>query len=187
MENKVVFGLEKTYYAVVNEVDGVISYDTPYPFPGAVSLAAEPKGETAEFFADNIIYYADTTNQGYETELEVANIPEHFRINVLGEIEDVYDGVIVETADAKTKKIALLFQFEGDVKATRHGLVYCTVSRPGVSSSTKTTSTEPTTTTLSVVASPRPTDKQTKISTGSKTSEEAYNAWYSRVWSPTGA
>lgn len=186
MENKVQFGLKKAHYAPITEGDGgVITYGTPKPLPGSVNFSLEPKGETADFYADDIIYYTTTSNQGYEATLELAQITEAFRTEVLGETLDTTDKVITENANAKPKKIALMFEFDGDVKATRHLLTYCTVNRPGMTGATKTESAEPGTTELSLVASPRPTDGVVKVSTSGETTESVYNAWFAKVFEPT--
>lgn len=183
-ENKVVFGLKKVHCAVITEEGNTISYGTPKSLPGAKSLSLEPKGETSDFYADDIIYYTSTSNQGYETKLEIANVPEWFRTDVLGETKDTKDKVITENANAKPKKIAFMFEFDGDQKATRHLLTYCTVSRPGLSSESKTETTEPGTTELTLVASPRPTDSVVKISTSAETTSDVYDAWYTKVYEP---
>lgn len=183
-ENKVVFGLKKVHYAVITEEGNKIIYGTPVALPGAKSISLEPKGDSSEFYADDIIYYASNSNQGYETTLEIANIPESFRTDVLGETKDTKDKVITENANAKPKKIAFMFEFDGDQKATRHLLTYCTVSRPGLSSESKTETTEPGTTELTLVASPRPTDGVVKISTSSETTSDVYDAWYTKVYEP---
>ena len=182
MSNKVNFGLKNAHYAVITETAGAITYGTPKRLPGAVSLSLEPKGETSDFYADDIIYYTTSANQGYEATLELASVTEEFRTEVLGETLSTTDKVIIENAAAKPKKVALMFEFDGDVKATRHLLVYCTVNRPGLSGATKTESTEPGTTELSVVASPRATDGIVKISTSTTTSEDVYGAWFTEVY-----
>lgn len=186
-QNKVTFGLKKAHYAVIDEsTPGTITYGTPKPLPGSVNFSLEPKGETADFYADDIIYYTTSANQGYEASLELALVTEEFRTEVLGETLETTDKVIIENAAAKPKKIALLFEFDGDVKATRHLLTYCTVNRPGMTGATKTESSEPGTTELTLVASPRPTDTVVKISTGSETTDTVYNDWYTAVYAPTG-
>ena len=187
MANKVAFGLNNFHYAIVTEEDGNITYGTPVRHPGAVSLTLDPKGETADFFADDIVYYTSSANQGYDATIELALITEEFRTDVLGEITSGEGGLLVENANAKSKKIAIMFEFDGDEKATRHCLLYCTVNRPGLSGNTKTESTEPETTELVMVASPRPTDLNVKVSTVSTTSEETYNAFYTAVWTGLGA
>ena len=185
-QNKVAFGLSNAHYALVTEVDGVITYGAPKRFPGMVSLTLDPKGEQADFYADNLVYYTTSANQGYDGTLEVALLTEEFRKDVLGETVGE-DGVFIENANVNPKKIALLFEFDGDVKATRHVLPYVSVSRPGHNASTKTETTEPGTGELTFVASPRPGDYVIKLSTGSTTTEAVYNAWYTTVFTPTGA
>ncbi|WP_163102253.1 major tail protein [Peribacillus alkalitolerans] len=187
-ENKVQFGLKNAHYAVVTEgVDGSYTYGSPVKFPGATALTLEPKGETTDFYADDILYYSASTNQGYDATLTVAAITEAFRTDVLGEILDATDKVLTEKNTAKPKKIALLFEFDGDVKATRHALYSCFVSRPGISGGTKTTSAEPGTTELTLIAGPRPEDGIVKVSTTAGTTAGIYDAWYSAVYEKAGA
>lgn len=183
-ENKVRFGLKNVHYAVATEdADGALTYTAPKRYPGAVSLNLDPRGETAEFYADDRVYYATTTNNGYEGTYEAAELPIAFRTDVLGDLLDE-DGILTETSNAKPKKIALMFEFDGDVKSTRHVLYDVTVSRPGTSSSTKTETTEPTTQELSFVASPT-IDGVVKRSTTGETPDVVYNAWYTSVFEPT--
>ena len=105
--------------------------------PGGIELTFEPKGELTEFYADDMVYYSADNNQGYDGTLGIANIPEQFAIDVLGEQLDETDGVLNEVANAKRKSFALLFEFDGDVKATRHIMYNCSASRPTIASKTK--------------------------------------------------
>lgn len=184
MENKVTFGLEKVHYATYTVTDGVVTYDTPVEIPGAVELTNEPRGDLIEFYADNMLYYSAQNNQGYESALTIANIPDAFSQDVLGEVLDADDQVVNELASAQGKPFALLFQFEGDSKAIRHVMYNCTANRPSVSSSTKTDSTEPNTNELSMVASPIEIDgkKMVKTKTTTETSAAIYDAWYTSVY-----
>lgn len=187
-ENKVRFGIKKAYYSIITEgADDTFTYATPLPLPGATALTLTPKGELTEFYADDILYYTADTNQGYDTVLTLANIPESFREKVLGEELDEVDKVLIERNTAKSQKIAFLFEFAGDKKATRHLLYNCTVRRPGISSTTKTTTQEPGTTELNLTAGPRPKDGKIKVSTVALTPPEIYDAWYSKVYEKTPA
>ncbi|MFS0783551.1 major tail protein [Bacillus sp. 1P06AnD] len=182
VENKVTFGLKNVHYALITEgADGSITFGTPKRLPGAKELTLEPKGETNDFYADDTIYYSTTTNQGYEVTLTIANVTKEYRVEVLG--DKLEDGVLTETSNAKPKKAAYLFEFDGDIKATRHVLYNCTTSRPGLGSQTKEESTEPGTSELSIVASPR-ADGVVKRSTTAETTEAVYNAWYTKVFEP---
>src|SRR5690554_1416584 len=129
MGNKVQFGLKNVHYAPYTIVDGVITYDTPIRIPGAVSLTLNPRGELTEFYADDMVYYSAENNQGYDGALSIATIPEQFAIDCLGEEKDDTDMVLTEKSTSKGKPFALLFEFDGDVKATRHVLYSCTARR----------------------------------------------------------
>ena len=183
-ENKVQFGLSKAAFAPYTVTGGVVTFDTPILIPGAVSLTLDPRGELTEFYADNILYYVASSNQGYDASLEIATIPEQFAIDALGETLDADDGVLTEFADAQGKPFAFLFQFEGDVKATRHVMFNCTANRPSISSSTKTTASEPGTTELSLVSSPIEIDGKllVKTKTTPSTPSSVYDSWYTQVY-----
>lgn len=183
-ENKVQFGLSKAAFAPYAVVGDVVTFETPIMIPGSVSLTLDPRGELTEFYADNILYYVASSNQGYDASLEIATIPQQFLIDALGETLDEEDGVLTEYADAQGKPFAFLFQFEGDVKNTRHVMFNCTANRPSISSSTKTTASEPGTTELTLVASPIEIDGKllVKTKTTETTSSAIYDAWYTSVY-----
>jgi len=184
-DNKVVFGLRNAHYAIITEgEDGAITYGAPVPLKGAVEISLDPRGETTDFYADDILYYTTVSNQGYETSLTVANIPQEFRTDVLGETLEGTDNVLTENTSTKSKKIAFMFEFDGDIKAVRHCLYYCTVTRPSLTSATKTESAEPQTQELSLISAPRPEDGVVKRSTTPETPDLVYNAWYNAVYLP---
>lgn len=103
--NKVKFGLKNVHYALLTDDDGTITYETPVPIPGAVSMSLAPQGETNTFYADNIAYYVSTANNGYQGDLEIAVIPDSFRKDVLGETEDETSKVLIENASAEAKPL----------------------------------------------------------------------------------
>lgn len=182
-ENKVTFGLKNAHFAVIeNETEEGITYGTPVRIPGAVEISLEPRGEMTEFYADDMLYYAAQNNQGYDGTLNIANIPDEFAIECLGEEQDESDKVITEKADKEGKAFALLFEFDGDVKATRHVLYNCSANRPTIASTTKSNSKEPNTNELSFVSSPRGTDLSVKTKTTTSTPNGIYNNWYKKVY-----
>ena len=150
MANKVKYGLSNCYYAVIDDTNG--TYGTPVALPGAVNLSLDQEGETNNFRADNIDYYVSVSNNGYSGELELALIPDSFLTTVMGEQTDATAGLQYELSDAKPKAFALLFQFEGDVNATRHVFYNCKATRPTVNSQTTDTSIEPVTETINITA-----------------------------------
>lgn len=183
MANKIKYGLSRVYYAVATEgTGGALTYDTPVAIPGAVSMSLEGLGDTNNFFADNIIYYSSTADNGYQGDLEMALIPDGFRVDVLGETLDT-KGFHVERSSDTPKEFALLFQFEGDQSATRHCLYRCTASRPAVNGNTKEDSIEPQTESITITAMPRINDEVIKSRCPSTASD--YATWFSAVVEPT--
>ena len=191
MSNKVKYGLKNVHYAVATiAADGSATYGTVKPWPGGVSLSLDAQGGTTKFRADNVNYWVGQSNNGYEGDLETALIPESFRVDVLGETVDS-NGVSVEDVDAKTVAFALLFQFEGDEKATRHVLWNCTATRPSVSGSTTDEEIEPQTETLTITTG---SVYFANYSGGKNLShgrclqgEDAYSGWFSNVYVPSGS
>lgn len=189
--NKVKYGLKNVYYAVATIADdGSATYATPVKWPGAVSLSLDAEGDTNKFRADNIDYYVSQSNSGYSGDFESALIPESFYTDVLGYVKDS-NNVLVEDAAAKTVSFALMFQFEGDVKATRHVLYNCTCTRPSLESETTDETIEPKTETASLTAVSvynKSLDMDiVKAKTNAETSAETYNAWFETVYQPTAA
>lgn len=154
MANKVKYGLSKVYYAIatIDSTTHAATYATPKAFPGAVSMSLDQQGELTPFRADNIDYWVGNSNNGYQGDLEMALITDDFRKDILGQVEDA-NGMIVELKDVEAVHFALLFQFEGDDKATRHVLYNCTATRPAAAGSTTTDTIEPQTETVQVTAS----------------------------------
>lgn len=183
-ENKVKFGLKNTHYALITiGADGSITFGTPKPIPGAVSLALNAQGESTEFYADDVLYYATTANTGYQGDLTIARVPLSFRQDVLKESLDETTGVLFENAAVEPAPFALLFEFNGDKNATRHILYNCTTGRPGVNGSTTTKTKEPQTDALTITAAPR-ADGIVKASTTPSTPAATYNGWYGSVLVP---
>lgn len=183
--NKVRFGLKNVHYAPILSVDDKtqkITYGDIKPFRGAVNLTIDPKGDKTEFYADDMAYFVENSNQGYEGTYEAAEVPEDFEIDILGREKDVETGVITESSEQKIKDCALMFEFDGDQHKTRHVLYRVSFARPSVGSSTKGNTTEPLTSELSFNASGRPQDGVSRRRTTKDTPDEVYNKWFDEVF-----
>ena len=185
-ENKVKYNIKNVHVAKQTEktTEGATTYtyDAPKSIPGAVSISLDAQGEISKFYADGIAYYVTSANNGYEGDLEMALIPSWFRVEILNEEQDK-NGVLAENADKTTNPFALLFEFDGDVKAIRRCLYNCTCTRPSIASETKEETVDPGTETLTITNSPRK-DGLVKVQTGPDTADGTYTGWYNKVYEP---
>ena len=180
-KNKVKYNLKNVHYAQLTAItNGVPTYGTPIAIPGAVSLSLDANGEPENFYADGGVYYVINNNMGYDGDLELAMIPEDFRIYALGETKDT-NNVLIEKSDTQFAPFALLFEFDGDVKHIRHVLYNCTASRPNIEGQTNEDTKEVKTETLTIAAVPLP-DGTVKAKTGDTTDSTTYEGWYSAVY-----
>ena len=180
MANKVMYGLKNVHYAVETEAqDGTITYGTPVPWKGAVSLSLDPEGETSTFYADNVAYYVALANNGYSGDFESAMVPPSFLTDVMGETT-TQSGIRLESADAHPKYFALLFELDGDVNAVRYALYHCKMARTNIESATKEEGVEVQTVTGEITATPRPNDSIVK-GVCDTTTATAYDDWYTDV------
>ncbi|WP_409370308.1 major tail protein [Lysinibacillus sp. 38-6] len=180
-ENKVRYGLTNVHIAPLTMKEGKIEYADFKSMPGAVNLVLNPKGEQTPFHADNRTYHVFNSNQGYDGTLEIAEIPEFFLTEILG--EQKINGLLVENINAKGKSFAMAFEFDGDKKATRHVLYNCTASRPTLSGKTNADNIEAQTSELTFTAAPGP-DGTTRAKSTLELQPEIYNAWYTKPVDP---
>lgn len=184
--NKVKYGLKNVHYALLTlDESGVATFGTPVAIPGAVNLTMDAQGEPSTFYADNMAYYVTAANDGYSGTLEVALIPDSFRTDVLNETLEETTQILTENVDNRTTPFALLFEFDGDQKATRHVLYNCTATRPSVTGATTTNTKEPTTESMTLTAAPL-SNGNIKARTTVNTPDANYSAWYNGVWQPLG-
>ena len=166
-KNKVKYNLKNVHAAILTKGDdGTFTYATPVAIPGAVSLSLDAEGDSSPFYADGIVYFRSTSNNGYSGDLEMALIPEWFRTDILQEVKDS-NGVLIERSDITES-------------------VYFALLRPSIESQTKEASIEPGTETLSLAADPRE-DGLVKSRTGDDTTTAVYNSWYQQVYVPSEA
>lgn len=181
MANKIKYGLRNVYYAKVtgtDETTGALTYGTPVPLPGAVSLQMDAAGDESPFYADDVVYWQGSANNGYSGSLELALIPDSFRQDILGE-KQTQNGIFYETSDVSAAEFALFFEFQGDESATRHIFFRCSASRPAVNGQTQEASITPQTETFNLTAMTRINDRMVKARCPKESA--AYNTWFEAV------
>lgn len=200
MANKIKYGIRNVHYAklTIGEDGTLISYGSPKPWPGAVSLSLDAEGDATPFYADDIIYYESVANNGYSGDFESALIPDEFAEEIMGNVKDA-DGVQIEDASVQPEPFALLFEFVGDKNAIRHVLYNCKMTRPSIESKTSEDSKEPQTETGTITALPLTLPEPIIIGTGdavktistvvkgkttADTTSTAYQTWYTTVHLP---
>ena len=186
MANKVKYGLKNVYYAVatIDASTHAASYGSPKAFPGAVSMSLDAQGELTPFRADNVDYWIGNANNGYQGDLEMALITDDFRKDILGQVEDA-NGMLVELKDVEAIHFALMFQFEGDEKNTRHVFYNVTCTRPTVSGQTTAETIEPQTETVTFTAVAihnSALNKDIVKASAPETTSGAYTTWFSSVY-----
>ena len=181
-KNKVKFGLSNVHVAKITEEGGEITYGTPFAVPGAVSLTAEPEGDTTPFYADNIKYYVAVANNGYTGDLEIAMTPKEFLTQILGQLEDT-NGALIESANDVNARFALMGEIEGDIKKRRFVYYDCTAARPSAEMNTVEESKEPQTDTISITMAARSSDNVIKaVIEPSEENQEVYNTFFTKVY-----
>lgn len=174
--NKVHYDLSNVHFAPIT--DG--AYDTPIKLGGAISMDLSAEGETGKLRADGTDYYVYNSNNGYSGDLNFALIPEVFRIEALGE-ELTEEKVLIENALKDGKAFALLFEFFGDQKHTRHVLYNCHSARPSIVGENKENQKEADTETVTITASPDE-EGNVKVSTTPETPATVYDTWFAKVY-----
>lgn len=149
-ENKVGFGLKRLAFAIATIAeDGSATYGTPVTFPGARTLALEPQGAGEPWYADDAVYFFNTSPSSRQGDLEVARVINAFKEQVLGYIRDAKN-LLIEDMNAEEVHFALLFEKDGNKKPTRYCLYNCVASAPTVGSATTEGSKEPQTESMTI-------------------------------------
>lgn len=175
--NKIKFGLSKCYYAKKTSS----GYGTPVALQGAVSISLAPQGELYKFYADNIAYYRNSVNNGYEGDLEMALIPDDFLTDILGNTLDSTDKVLVEEVQNAPVEFALGFQVEGDAQNTRFWVYNCVATRASMDGDTKEDRIAAKTETITISSTPNE-DGVVRAKTTVDTPTATYEGWFNEVW-----
>lgn len=185
MADKVKFGIKNVHvFPIVSMADGVPTYGDVINVPGAVSFSMSAQGDINKFYADNIVYYQSSANNGYEGDLTLALIPEEFYEKIFGQVPDA-NGVMTENASVEAKSFAMTFEEDGDQTGTKFVLYNCTATRPTKELNTIEDSKTPVTQALTVSAVPLQSGDVMGMTT-SATPEAVKNTWHNAVYLASG-
>lgn len=187
-KEKVKFGLKQLHYALKTiGTDGAVTYEKPKPLPGAISISLSADGDKIEFYADDMVYFSDNTNQGYTGDAELALVPDDFKTDVFG--DEIINEMLYENADAIVKHIALMGEFNTNVVKKRFCLYDVLCTRPEFSSKTTEKTKTPQTQKMSLTVRPIEINGHNvvKNTTCATTSEQAFNNYFNAVPLPTAA
>lgn len=182
MKEQKIFGFKNVHVAKMIESNGAITYGTPISIPGGVSFSMDAEGETTIFYADNRPYYQTSANNGYSGNLVMADIPEEFLTNILGQEKD-NNGALIENSEDTVSKFALMCEADGDPSNRRFVFYNCLASRPSVELSTNEEGKEVKTASMDVTMAPRATDGQIKAVIDLTSENQAvYNSFFDSVY-----
>lgn len=177
-KNKVRFGLKNVHVCSITEDAGAITYGKPTAWKGAKSLTLDPEGDTNTYYADNTAYFATNTNNGYSGSLEMSEIPEEIE-KMIFNVVTTEEGNLAEDANLLPNNVALMFQFEGDVNATKYIFYKVVFSRPNVEGETKEESTDPKTTSMDITAIPVEKDDHQWVRSKCRKGDTNYENFFS--------
>lgn len=109
MAKKVLIGLDRFYYALLNyDTTAGISYQTPVALKGALTVAYNPNSEVATLFADDGPYDTAETIGEIELEVGIADISQEDYASIMG--HTITGGVMAEEATDQPVDIAFGFR-----------------------------------------------------------------------------
>ena len=182
MKEQKVFGLKNVHVAKLTESENTITYGTPFAVPGAVNFSADVEGDSYTFYADDKAYFKKTAKNGYTGSLEVADIPEEFLTDILGQTKD-NNGAIIENSDDTEARFALMCEVNGDPSKRRVVFYDCLATRPSIEYSTNEEGIEVKTCTMDLTITPRSTDGQVKATLDlTEDNTAVYNTFFTQVY-----
>lgn len=184
--DKVKFGIKNVHiFPIESMVNGIPTYGDVINVPGAVSFSMGAQGDINKFYADNIVYYQSSANNGYEGDLTLALIPEEVYEKIFGQVPDA-NGVMTENAAIEAKAFAMTFEEDGDQTGTKFVLYNCTATRPTKELNTIEDNKTPVTQALTVSAVPLQSGDVMAMTT-STTPEAVKNNWHNEVYRASGS
>lgn len=179
----VMYGLKNLHVIpVATETSTTITYGTPIPVTGGVSLSLSPQGETVKFEADdNAAFFGTSTREGYDGTLTVTGLPEGVYAAIYGRTLDAEDNTIRENiAD-----VPIRFALTGERTINRDGtaaqelfaLPYCIARQLPYESETGAKK-NPKTQSLPFAADAQPVSGDTLVTSAAAITSTAAAAWH---------
>lgn len=184
--DKVQFNLKNVHYAPMTTTGATPAWGTPVKVPGAVSLTLDQQGELSKFYADGIVYWQSSSNNGYEGDLEIALFPDQMLMDIWGYTKTETDNVLIENATVEPKPFALLFEIDGDANGRRYCMYNCSGTRPGIGSKTNEASKTPQTQKSTISAVPLE-NGDVLAKTTDETTPTVKQKWFEKVYQKSGA
>lgn len=188
MSKKVLIGLDKFYYALLNsDTTAGVSYQTPVALKGALTVAYNPNSTVATLFADDGPYDTAETIGEIELDVGVADISQEDYAAILG--HTITGGVMTELATDQPVDVAFGFR----AKRSNGGYSYFwflkgKFSKPSMNHETKSGSINWQTPTMNGKFSARVYDGKYKSSTRDDATDYTAaigSAWFSSVYGST--
>lgn len=184
--NKIKFGLKNCHYAIATETfsESTGKWTTTYgdvkAIPGSVSISLSQQVAENIFYADDMSYYSTSKSNGYNGSYEWARVPSSVYEDIFGQERD-NNGLLVESSEDKVKYIALMFEIDGDEKATKFCLFRVQLQKPNIEGNTIGDSVEPKTESCNLNALPRLDDAKVLCRADEDSDPTAYANFYNAV------
>lgn len=189
-KNKIEFGLSNLWFAPLARTTGTdgsvtYKYETPVRLQGVQSMTQEAQGETSNIYAEDMVWFTYTSNNGYSGELVFVTFTDDIREKIFKYVKTA-SGLLIERADTQPAEGALLYQCKGDQNNNRHILYDVTFGNPKVEYKTKEDGIEASVVTIPYTAVPIELASGEQITKG-KCSEgdAAYADFFKSVTVPT--
>lgn len=125
---KIQFGLSNVHVVGLKDESGTITYpEAPKAYPGAVKLSIDYDSEDSTEYADNKLWFSDSTVTKASPELEMEYLPDWFKEQYCG-YDKADTGMLVYNTKKIKKHFALLYQVETDEKPIKYIMWNCVVS-----------------------------------------------------------
>lgn len=117
-------GLEKLYYALITKDDETaLTYETPVYLPGVKEIKVSPKVSTEKLYAENKLWEQDTALDEVEVAINLTDLTNSERANLLGHTAAAEGGVFAKEND-QAPYIALLYKANKSNDEARYQVLY---------------------------------------------------------------